>query len=245
MQRAQLVGGQGLQRDGNQVAGGVVRGESIAHDATRGELREVSEDGFQGLIDGGIGVGTNQHAIAAFEADFGGGADDLGLARSGRSPEIDEVMGHRPDQRIELLRIQRGVRVDGDLMRQSLGDGRRREAFHGQVGEIVLGMGLNGHEPFIERQQEPRAVDSQPGLGDLVLQVGRQRERQLIDRETQDDAGMGTAVNDEFPLRVVKIALERQDRASERDALMPATAALHATVVERDAERGTVVPGLA
>jgi len=219
------------------MAGGIIGGETIAHNAALWGLGRVGKHRFERLIDCCIGVGTNEDTIAAVKGEFCDRADHFGLAGAGRSPEKEEIMGHGPDQGVELFGIQRGIWRDGELVGELLRDGGRVEAFHRQFGEIVLGMRLDGGQALIEREQEAHAIDGEPGLGNFVVEFSRKRQGQLIDREAQDDAGMRTAVDDKFTLRIVEIALQRHHGTAENHAVMPAAAALDTAIAERHAQR--------
>src|SRR5215831_17956114 len=102
-------------------------------------------------------------------------------------------------------------------------------------------MRLDRRKALIQRQQEAHAVDGESGVGNLVVQFSGEGERQLIDRQAENDARVCTAVHDEFTLRVVEVALERHHGTAKDDASMTAASALDAAIAEWDTQRFALV----
>jgi hypothetical protein len=76
------------------------------------------------------------------------------------------------------------------------------------------------------------------------LQIADEGEGQCIDGESEYDAGMGGAVDNQFALCVVEGAGERPVSGAEGDPLMTAGSALESPIMEWDAEGTTVVGAL-
>ena len=104
---------------------------------------------------------------------------------------------------------------------------------------------MNIGKAFVERQEQAHPVNTQAGFGNVVGEFGGEGEGQLIDSQAQNHAGVRPAVDDQFALRVLQVALERHHGTPEGDAVMPAIAPLDTSVSQGETDGFTVVGGLA
>ena len=117
-QSVQLVRGEPVKGNGGQTGWGIVGYEPVADDVTRCVTRALCENRFERFIDGRIGVGANEDAIATLHGESGDGADHLGFPGPWWSPEIEEIMGERMHECGKLFGIE--GRVWSEI--QTIGD---------------------------------------------------------------------------------------------------------------------------